>query len=313
MGIKSFTPLDIRIDNLSGLKIGISISEPEESSLLEIGQTPSHLKYLSQDVGRHILAKKGVIIYGGDLREDGFTNFLISEAQALKARTNSEDVFIKNYLAWPVYLLDKEDVINWKAKYNSTLEMIEVPFEDDVKEVIPNINAFLPPDNTDNSFIWSRCLTKMRCELISDSDIRICAGGKYSGYKGKMPGVLEEIIISISQSKPIFLLGGFGGVCQSISKLLMSNHIPLQLNEVWQKENNAGYSDLLSKIRNEAPEYYPRYDKLLETITLDKLKNGLDKKENETLFQTPFIDEALHLIFLGISRLNLEAKTLEDN
>jgi len=312
LGIKSFTPLNVSVGNLSGFKVGISISDPEEISLLEIGQEPSHLKYLSQDIGRHILAQKSVIIYGGDLRKDGFTDFLISEAQALKTRTNSEDIFIKNYLAWPIYLLDKEEVINWKAKYNNTLEMIEVPFEAQVENSIPNINTFLAPDNTDNSFIWSKCLTKMRNELISNCDVRICAGGKYSGYKGKMPGVLEEILISITQCKPIFLLGGFGGVCQSISELLISNQIPLQLQEIWQKENNAGYSDLLSKIENEEPEYYPTYGSLLETITLDKLNNGLDQIENMTLFQTPFIDEALHFILLGMSRLNLEAKTSEE-
>jgi len=312
LGIKSFTPLNVSVSNLSGLTVGVSISDPDEISLLEIGQGPSHLKHLSQDIGRHILAQKSVIIYGGDLRKNGFTEFLISEAQALKTRTNSEDIFIKNYLAWPIYLLNKEEIIDWKAEYNNTLEMIQVPCEAEVVNSVPNINNFLTPDNTDNWFIWSKCLTKMRNELISNCDVRICAGGKHSGYKGKMPGVLEEILISITQSKPIFILGGFGGVCQSISELLMSNQIPFQLKEMWQKENNAGYVDLLSKIVNEDPEYYPTYGSLLENITLDKLNNGLDKTENMTLFRTPFIDEALHFILLGISRLNLEAKILKE-
>lgn len=313
LGIKSFTPLNANISNVAGLKIGISISEPEKSSLLEIGQSSLHLKYLSQDIGRHILAQKGVVVYGGDLRKDGFTDFLVSEAQALKSRTNSEDIFIQNYLSWPIYLADKQEVINWKSKHISMLEMIEIPFESEIEYLIPDTKAFLVPDTTENSFIWSKCLTKMRNQLITNCDIRICTGGKHTGYKGKMPGVLEEILISIDQNKPIFLLGGFGGVCQSICELLISDHMPIQLIEKWQKDNNVGYADLLSKVKAESPDYYPDYDGLIATITLNKLKNGLTEDENKVLFKTPFIDEALHLIFLGISRLNLATKNLQES
>ena len=313
LGIKSFTPLNANINNVASLKIGISISEPEKSSLLEIGQSSSHLKYLSQDIGRHILAQKGVIVYGGDLRKDGFTDFLVSEAQALKSRTNSEDVFIQNYLSWPIYLNDKEEIIDWKARYSNMLEMIEVPFESEVECLIPDTEAFLPPDTIDSSFIWSKCLTKMRQQLIKNCDVRICAGGKHTSYKGKMPGVLEEILISIEQNKPIFLLGGFGGVCQSVCELLVSGCIPIPLTEKWQKDNNVGYTDLLSKVKAESSGYYPNYDGLIETITLDKLNNGLTEDENKVLFKTPFIDEALHLIFLGISHLNLATKNLQES
>ena len=108
-------------------------------------------------------------------------------------------------------------------------------------------------------------------------------------------------------------MGGFGGVCQSICELLISDHMPIQLIEKWQKDNNVGYADLLSKVKAESPDYYPDYDGLIATITLNKLKNGLTEDENKVLFKTPFIDEALHLIFLGISRLNLATKNLQES
>ena len=44
----------------------------------------------------------------------------------------------------------------------------------------------------------------------------VCAGGRHFGYKGKMPGVLEEIVIAIKMKKPLFLLGGFGSYCQRL-------------------------------------------------------------------------------------------------
>ncbi len=47
---------------------------------------------------------------------------------------------------------------------------------------------------------------------IETAHVRVCAGGKISGYLGKITGVLEEIIISIEMNKPIFMFGACGGV-----------------------------------------------------------------------------------------------------
>ncbi len=206
-------------------------------------------------------------------------------------------------MAWPLYLADVEEVINWKAKYCSTLEMINTPSDEKVKGLIPNQESFLPPTTADNVYVWSKCLTKMRHNLILDSDVRICAGGKHSKYKGKMPGVLEEILIAIKFEKPIYLLGGFGGVCKSVSELIEANTLPEKLTEAWQIENTPGYANLLDKIRNIEPDYYPEYVELVDSITIEKLNNGLNENENRALFNTPFIDEAIYLIFLGLSRI----------
>ena len=93
----------------------------------------------------------------------------------------------------------------------------EVP-DDVVSEV--NKEIFLEPLSAMNRFIWSRCLTEMREKSVASSDVRIFAGGKTSGYMGLMPGVLEEFVIAVDRQKPIFLLGGFGGVVQEICLLL---------------------------------------------------------------------------------------------
>lgn len=306
LGIDISTPLNAKFESTTGLNVGISISDPDDSELLYVGQRPSHLQYLAQDIGRHILAQNNTLIYGGDLRQGGFTEFLITEAQALQSKVSSKEIFLKNHLAWPLYLADVEEVINWKAKYCSTLEMINTPCDEKVKSLIPNQESFLPPTTADNVYVWSKCLTKMRHNLISDSDVRICAGGKHSKYKGKMPGVLEEILIAIKLEKPIFLLGGFGGVCKSVSELVGVNNLPEKLTEAWQIENTPGYANLLNKIRNIEPDYYPEYVELASKITIEKLNNGLNESENRALFNTPFIDEAIHLIFLGLSRINIQ-------
>ena len=74
--VNCFTPLNYNTINLLGKRIGISISDPSSEELLKIGQNDSHLIQVSQDLSKHLLAKGAVLLYGGDLREDGFTDYI---------------------------------------------------------------------------------------------------------------------------------------------------------------------------------------------------------------------------------------------
>ena len=113
----------------------------------------------------------------------------------------------------------------WRAKYHEIMETVEYEIPGDVADDLDK-GVFLPPNTPRNSYIWSRCLTEMREKSISSSTARICAGGRLTGYKGKMPGVLEEIILALNEQKPIYLLGAFGGVVREVSKLLLTPMCP---------------------------------------------------------------------------------------
>lgn len=301
LGIKTSTPLTIDFYYLHNKNIGISISDPSDEELICIGQNSKHLVLLSQDIARHLLARNATLIYGGDLRQNGFTQFIFDEALTLKTRMQSQsDIHIKNFIAWPIYKNDTVDIKTWKAEYKPIAEMVEFPYPEDVKDLIPNVESFLPPTNPQNLFVWSRCLTEMRGEMIKSCDARICAGGRHSGYKGKMPGVLEEIVIAIEIKKPLFLLGGFGGVTSSVCKLIQSGATPKELTLNWQIQNNSGYKDLLDFCISRGIQYSADYNLVTETIKSANLHNGLSKEENDRLFTTPYIDEALNLVFKGL-------------
>lgn len=305
-GCRIETPLAIGDFNLTGKKIGISISNPSMEELIKIGQNGSHLSILSQDIARHILARHGMLIYGGDLRKDGFTKFLFEEALILQARLISDSIYIENYISWPIYVEESSEIINWKAKYNNVAEMIEIKYPDDVKDLIVNDRTFLHPVNKENSFIWTRCLTEMRNEMINNCDVRISAGGTSSEYKGKMPGVLEEIIIALEKNKPLFLLGGFGGITSKVCDLILHKKILDELTVEWQIDNNKGYKDLLNYASSRQYNYVDDYSSAINTLTssgISKLNNGLNEKENYRLFETPFIDEAVHLLLKGLKNL----------
>ncbi|MBC2696753.1 MAG: TIR domain-containing protein [ANME-2 cluster archaeon] len=302
-GIEFFTPLLFNPINIHGKSIGISISDPSDEELIEIGHGSYHLIHLSQDLARHFLARGAKLVYGGDLRENGFTDFIFKEAAALQARLRTDNIHLKNYLAWPIFKGNTTAMTEWKAKYRHIAAMEEIEPPSDVFDLIPDKNSFLPPLNTQNSYVWSRCLTEMRNTMINDCEVRICAGGKHSGYKGKIPGVLEEIVIALEKKKPLYLLGGFGGVTASICKSIQTQVMNYELTEAWQIQNNAGYMDLLSFMDSRGERYKVDYKAIEDKLINAELNNGLSKDDNEKLFNTTFIDEAMHFIFKGLKVL----------
>jgi len=306
IGISAVTPLTSVPHGLEEHFIGISISNPSDDDLLEIGLSSEHLKIFSQETSRHILARNAGLIYGGDLRPGGFTNFILDEAEILQSRLQSVDVRIKNYLSWPMYLEEDPKFKDWKAHHRDILEVVEVLPPKDVESLVSNINEFLLPDKVDSQYIWSKSLTHMRQSMVDNSCARICAGGKLTGYIGRMPGVLEEIMIAIEKKKPLFLIGGFGGVTSKVCSILQGGYSD-ELTLKWQIQNNPKYKALTEFINAQYPFDAVDYNQILSRVKefgVDGLSkcNGLTPDENCRLFATQFNDEAIHLVIKGLKK-----------
>ncbi|MGA3118654.1 MAG: hypothetical protein ABSF90_30050 [Syntrophobacteraceae bacterium] len=306
LGFNTFTPLWSRAENLSlhRLRIGISISDVPNEGFSENHIPASQSIRLAQDIARHILARSGTLIYGGDLRKDGFTEFILEEAIALKNRLNTDEIHVENYLAWPIYEANKE-MIAWRSNYRAVMKTVEIAIPDDIAGDVDKDN-FLPPSTPQNNYYWSRCLTEMRLNSIDSSHARICAGGKLFGYNGKMPGVLEEILIAIDKKKPIFLLGAFGGVVGEVCKVLRSEPYPESLTEAWQLTHNAGYIDLQAIARAQGMHVdYEQVKTALTGINIPTLckMSGLDEELYRLLLVSPFVDECVHLVIHGLKKL----------
>lgn len=306
--VDAFTPLWNKTESsiFEGYRIGISISHEPANNYANHHLHADHLKRLSQDVARHLLARSGTIIYGGDLRKDGFTQFILDEAVALRARLSSDEIHVENHLAWPLYVSEPE-LVAWRAKYNGIIRTVEHDIPNDIANEIDS-SVFIPPSGTQNKYIWSRCLTRMREESIQQSHACICAGGKLTGYYGKMPGVLEEIMTILKNNKPIFLLGAFGGVVSKVCETLTTSTLSQELTEHWQITNNAGYYDLQKKAKRETHHAdYAKVKTILVSTSVEDLarSSGLDADEYRRLMESPFADECVHLIMKGLKSLAL--------
>jgi hypothetical protein len=304
--IETFTPLWSLSEGeiLKGFRVGISISDAQDigSSIYHLPK--SQTTRLAQDIARHLLARSATLIYGGDLRRDGFTEFILDEAIALKNRLGSDEVNVVNHLAWPIYR-STEEILAWRAKYRGIMKTVNHEIPSDVSALV-DVDKFLPPTTAENKYCWSRCLSEMRVRSIESSNARICTGGKLCGYNGKMPGVLEEFLIAVEMDKPIYLLGAFGGVVGEVSKVIRGESYPDSLTESWQLTHNAGYSDVQGIAKSNGTHAdYEQIQDALKSVSLSSLSknSGLDEEKYLRLMESPFVDECVYLIMQGLKKL----------
>ncbi|MFB4391423.1 MULTISPECIES: hypothetical protein [unclassified Pseudomonas] len=257
--------------------IAISISESPDMSILGLGD--EHLRDAMAEIARHLLALGARLIYGGDLRQHGFSDLLFELVSRHRRDADEGDTRpgVTNYLAWPVHILQSMVTLETQiSELEESAELVLLRIDGSVLP-IEERRGFAPTIPTDQE--WADGLTSMRISMILNSEARIVVGGRVEGYKGTMPGIAEETLLSLRAAKPVFLVGGFGGCTRDIAETLG-----------------------LIKPR---PTSNPGWAKRCEfaAFTAADLNNGLTAEENATLAYTPHIDQAIMLILRGLIQL----------
>jgi len=262
---------------LSKSAVAISISESPDMSALGLG--PEHLIDAMAEVARHLLAMGARLIYGGDLRSDGFTNILFELVARYRrdADLSDEHVGVTNFLAWPVHAkFTKRDVDRLSKALTGVADLVYLDISGQVMSL--DDRKKLPP-RTPSDDEWIFGLTAMRALMAEVSDARVILGGRTENFKGRMPGIAEEALEMFKVRKPLFLLGGFGGCAQDITADLRLASSSSSTRTPWPGRSS------------------------FERFSSTDLNNGLDPEENEILATTHHVDEAMTLILRGLLRL----------
>ena len=282
-GKKIYTPLTFSCQKNLNKNIGISISEI--NGTFDNRFENIHLYTAQEEIAKYLLYTKNKIIYGGDISYKSEFNFVRILAQIADSYGN-RDVPIINHVCYP---LDKNVNINIKAEYNTIIEFREfnelrVKHDD---EIMPysHLEALIPFANN---------LSLMRTMMAKNTDARIMLGGKHTGYLGKYPGLLEEAYYTLKEGKPLFLIGGFGGISKFIIDL-RKGLVVKELTFEWQKEdkNNDNFRSLLEN------GIEVDYDEILKIIKTSKL-NDLPEEDNDKLFYSTSIEEIVFYIMKGL-------------
>lgn len=284
-----YTPLSINKANIAERKFGIAISDSPDADMARLGQDRSHLKCLSKTIAQKIIRNGAVLMYGGDFRKDGFTQFIFEEAGIAKSHIKKDNqIMIRNYMSWPAQQGNNLELSIWEAEHQGICEFIKCELPSDIK---------YSAGSEISGYIWARCLSDMRERMVKESDVRICAGGKVTDFRGCMPGILEELLFAVEQKKPIFLLGGFGGISERICQYLLYGSLPQELTVEWQSSKSSEYANIVNEYaaHGKSINYIPTTG-----LSIDSLNNGLSKEDNQRLFNTPFLDEVITLISKGL-------------
>jgi len=290
------------------LKIGISISENPDLAQLGLGKM--HLDDAMVEFARYILARGMTLVYGGDLRKDGFTRILFDLVETYNQSNTQQFKPIENFLAWPLHLdlITKEEA---DLEEIAQLYKLEPPKDIDKPNDIDKskiIESKLP----EHCYIVARCLTFMREKMNRATDARLILGGATHNFKGKYPGVIEEAYLALRDKKPLFLMGGFGGCARAIIQALHGKQ-PTIMTELSQSKNNNGYSEFikyyndhiqnLSDTDKQEPINYEELVNFFQKKGITGLNNGLSEEENERLFETIYLPEMISLVLKGLAKI----------
>lgn len=283
---------------LKDKKIGLSISDSED--LARLGYSKAHLTDAKIEIARHLLSIGAILMYGGDLRDNGYTRTLFELVESYKpGEIVEERLSLINYLGWPLHDTLTDEL---RASLSQRIKF-ELPGLPSDLPVNLNPKKYLEPKTPKEYYTWARTMTSMRKEMTKNNHARIVMGGKSLGFKGKYPGIVEEVYLSIKAKKPTYLIGAYGGITIDVIAAL-SGKQPERLTEKYQLSSKLAIENV-AYFNNNKPKGTEaiNYNKLVEFFNesgINSLNNGLTEEENKKLFKTIHIPEMVSLILKGM-------------
>lgn len=253
----------------------IAVSASESPDMGYLGLSEKHLQDAMAEVARHLLALGARLSYSGDLRAGGFSELLFELVQRHRRDVDEDSpVGITNFLAWPVHLrMPFADVDRATAELKGIAELVCL---DENGTRMPLLSRQQIQEREPSATEWNDGLTAMRRAVQAEIHARIVLGGRVENFKGSMPGIAEESLVSLESGAPLFVLGGFGGCARDVAETLGLADPWAPLNRAWPE-------------RSAFSKFGP-----------DSLNNGLTVAENRILAKTPHIDQAIILILKGL-------------
>lgn len=253
--------------------VAISISESPDMAVF--GLSDGHLQDAMAEIALHLLSSGTSLAYGGDLRANGFTELLFELVVRYRDHPyHSGKITVTDYLAWPVHIrMTADDLAAFTAGHEKVAHLVFLALDGSRLEQEQRLE--LPVHEPDDNE-WAEGLTAMRVVMREETRARIVLGGRVNGYKGRMPGIAEETLLSLQSNQAVFLLGGFGGCTRDIAETI-------DLVRPWEG----------SRLKWDGRSCFEGY-------SARDLNNGLSDEDNAILAWTPHIHQAVALVSRGL-------------
>ena len=169
----------------AGFKLGVSISDSPD--LARLGLRETHLSMALGEVTRAILVADGDLSYGGHLRDDGYTSFLVHECEKYRRR----DRPFTGYVPWSVHRALTRDQIN---EYRTDIGMLgQYVFLDQngLPLADPTVDRGLEGEDVDPT-TTVHGLTRMREHWTENTDGRLVVVALATFSRVECPGSLKR-------------------------------------------------------------------------------------------------------------------------
>ncbi len=305
------TPTGLWGRRLEGFQLGLSLSPGDSPELTSLGLSPLHVEDATRVIARQALAAGATLHYGGTLAPGSLTEALF-EMIAAYNRDGLKLPPLVNHTPWPWF---EEVDTAWLAKRRRMLDMRRCEPPDDARAFAaapgPGHVGRLTA-TPEGRFALARSLTRMREQAAEAVQARVALGGKPHDFLGVLPGILEEVVLAIRRSRPVYVLGGFGGAARLVAEALGGGQ-PEALSLDWQQRLSSLYGDMLAVHAREhtrapvtvpPPPDYAAVVSELNAYGVAGLSasNGLSEDENRALFTTASVDAAVSLLMRGLTR-----------
>ncbi|HEY4597337.1 MAG TPA: hypothetical protein VIJ02_13135, partial [Thermoanaerobaculia bacterium] len=300
-----------------GQALSLAVSVSESPDLARHGLTAAHQRLLTDEVHLYLMVAGLQIVYGGKLEPeklddpDNFTLRLFQLARGYSELAKDAGATlapVRNVAPWPLWKLYDHNV----AKVFGRLAQLErAPCPDlglSEQELGAEPNGFVPPKSAPQVYAWARALTHMREQVTASTAARLCVGGRIERYQGRLPGLLEEPLLSLRARKPLFLVGALGG-CTELVIDLLEQRARCEMTEAVAAANVPWHGEIRQLYERHGGEPPDREKVAGEIMTYGRngpaaaLHNGLDDEENRELFATPDPHRIAGLVLTGLERL----------
>lgn len=288
---------------LAGCTVGLSISNGKETAAL--GFNAREINRTTLRIVASLLSQGAGITFGHDWRDDGVMDSVHAFVERVRSPLNETQnkPLLTNLVVWPDRpRLDETE----RRRLKDTLYVEEAGLPPSLHEYANDL------DRTRYPYLRSRALTHLRRRLAGLSNVRVCLGGKLSNYSGRFPGIVEEAYLTIRTGQPIFMAGVLGGATRAMINALKQANSPTELcPEVpvarlyRERPINEAQLENTDDLQWSPESVW----KAFASLGLDGLSaiNKLSSRENELLFVTQSVEEAIELILTGLGRIRQQS------
>ena len=277
---------------LAGWEVALSISDGPDLGGVT-GMTYNHLLDVNHSVARTLLSSGAQLAYAGDFRRQGHAERLWDLISAYNLTSVRSADLLHAYLGG-----------NIAVPRAYPVRVRSMRQDDDLRA-----QALVHFDPSTPRWLY---LSDLRRVMAAATDARVVMGGNSlplgsdprpsGGYRGPLPGILEEVLrtLEVSDGRPLYLAGGFGGATRLAVQAIQGQLVPeLRSGRFGGNERFVALAAGLVQAADRYPELrLPGSLEALRTRLAElgaqhfgsdaaaELQNGLTRAENLALWTT---------------------------